>query len=212
MRRIYLIIAMVVALLGLPQTVEGQTVEQNSVIYVAERVMKAYGYDGDKEKAFTSEEYYRLWRTVEEHDESLVNEVGLFNFNHWYQAQDFMFTPRVQPVFAEIERSGRATVKVCINDGGVPRYITFRLVYERSDWYIDDFVTVEDGSLHSEKLMMRQYILENSIQGGEVSAVDEAVFPPVKEFFPLHEELKVSLDDRLGNCECSPVGSDGNVK
>lgn len=150
-------------LFALVQTGSAQSKVLNPVSDIADRVMNAYLYKGDKEKAFTSTEYFLLWQTVNEYDKTLRDEVGLFDYDHWHQAQDFV-NPQVQIVAAEILSPDKASVKVCITDVGRKDYISFPMVYERGDWYIDDFMIESQDSLTSEKAIMRQYILENNIK------------------------------------------------
>ncbi len=133
-------------------------VDKQSEAYIRRRVEQAYAYEGDdREAKFTSRAYFALWQRVAEKDAALEGEIGFFDANHWLQAQD-ADEPKIEVVSVTKSAATRAKVVVKITDFGTAVRITFPMIFERGDWFIDDFITDVDGREDSEKARMKQYV------------------------------------------------------
>lgn len=111
------------------------------------------------EAVYTSEQYYKLWQKIQEKDAQLVGEVGFINYNHWYQAQDFD-NPRYEFGPAEKISETTTTVTLNIHDLGSTRKVILLMVYERGNWFIDDFITEKGQLFRSEKAELKKYLQE----------------------------------------------------
>lgn len=122
--------------------------------YIRGRILSAYNQSyEDRERLFTSKSYYKLWQQVQDKDEAY------FDYDHWLQAQDYD-NPQVEIVSIHKESDKKASVVVRITDMGRSVDITFQVIYDTDDWYIDDFITEFDGKKSSEKELMRRYLAE----------------------------------------------------
>ncbi len=154
-RRIITAILLSLTLLPLYAQVDKQSKE-----YIKQRITNIYNHNtDDREFHYCSKDYYALYKMVVEMDEALVGEIGFFSYDHWIQAQDSE-EPKMYVRSVTIHSQARATVKVCIRDFGREQYITFPLVYENKDWFMDDFITEYKGKKMSEKELMVQYMEE----------------------------------------------------
>ncbi len=152
-----IITAILLTLIMLPLYAQ---VNKHSKEYIKQRITNIYNHNIDnREFYYCSKDYYALYKMVVEMDEALVGEIGFFSYDHWIQAQDSE-EPKMYVRSVTIHSPARATVKVCIRDFGREQQITFPLVYEYEDWFIDDFITEHGGKKMSEKELMTEYLLE----------------------------------------------------
>jgi hypothetical protein len=106
--------------------------------YIRQRVQEMYDSNrSDKEKAYTTEEYYSLYKQVQEINNNLRGEVG-FEFYHWGNSQDPEHpVAKVGEVYTyDIDI---ANVDVVITDHGDEWSTFLNLKFENGDWYVDDF-------------------------------------------------------------------------
>lgn len=110
------------------------------------------GIDGDSE--FLSTEYMNLQK--KEQEVTPEGEIGFIDYNHWIQAQDDN-NPSMMVLSAEILSEAKASVKIKIKPNSFSDEqsdVELVLIYERGDWYIDDFIGIEG----SEKQGLKDYI------------------------------------------------------
>ncbi|MGI6232082.1 MAG: hypothetical protein ACOYJF_04415 [Prevotella sp.] len=80
-------------------------------------------------------------------------EAGIvgWNFNHWGMAQDFI-RPEMHLLGVKVTDRTHATARVKITDTNFPSHVVMlRLVFERGNWQIDDFIDVSGKEQESEK-------------------------------------------------------------
>jgi hypothetical protein len=110
----------------------------------------------DKEKAYTTEDYYSLYKQVQEINNNLKGEIG-FELYHWGNSQDPEHpVAKVSEVIYgnDIER---ASVRVYITDHGNDWSVSHILRFENGDWYVSDFG--RDGNWETDA--MERFISES---------------------------------------------------
>ena len=85
-----------------------------------------------------------------------VYDVPIIDMDYWYMGQDFNDKLHIKNVKVISVSGNKATVKIIINNyEDIP--ITLKLVFERGDWFIDDF----DDLKESLKTDIREYSKSN---------------------------------------------------
>ena len=129
-----------------------ESADKHSEAYIRQRILEIYEFNVDRELYYTSKAYYELWWRMKRKDDRVDGLLGLFDYDHWTQAQDVVFGAKV--VYVEIITWTKALAVVDVNDSE----INFPLVFEEGDWFIDDFLTEYDGRWRSEKKLMKEYV------------------------------------------------------
>ena len=203
------LVSMIVFIWGFAQNGNSQTSDKQTIGYLSDRVMAVYNDHSENwEEKYTSTEYYNIWKAVTEYDKKLVGEVGFFDSDHWWRSQDSC-DPKMSVISAEINSSTSATVKVRLTDCGESSVLTFPMVYERDDWFIDDFVTWFEGKEWSEKKMMKDYCAENGIQVGTETPIlvqETSPFLPIKKFVDYQGTSNVLIKEVLKDEGYAPIG------
>lgn len=161
MKRIVTLIIASCILCGQVSAMTKTTTQSNRLDseYINDRVSEIYNSLNETknpEAKFTSEQFYKLWQTMQAKD-AILNEVGFVSSNHWYQAQDFE-KPHYEFGTAEKISGTTAIVSLTINDLGSSRKLILLMVYERGNWYVDDFITEERQLFRSEKAALKRYL------------------------------------------------------
>jgi hypothetical protein len=107
--------------------------------YIRQRVQEMYDSNrSDKEKAYTTEEYYSLYKQVQEINNNLRGEIG-FEFYHWGNSQDPEHPVATVSEVKIAAYSDVATVDVDISDHGNNWSVSHILKFENGNWYVSDF-------------------------------------------------------------------------
>lgn len=96
-----------------------------------------------------------------EKDITPKGEIGYIDYDHWTQSQDYE-NPSITVLSIEILSDSEAIAKIQIKDFKWIKPSAFKIVllYERGNWYIDDFI----GIGGSEKKGLLYYILNTKFR------------------------------------------------
>ena len=112
-----------------------------------------YNYDS----AYCSSRYYALLsRAIDVMDDDDI----LLDCDHWTDSQDYDdFTCEVDKI--ENITDSAATVVLSASNWGEEYTVTLSLLYEKDDWYVDDFI--KKYGFKSEKAYLNDFIKRNKI-------------------------------------------------
>lgn len=136
---------------------------KSRVTFIYQNMFKLYVSDQDNSDTgvglqYMSSGYLKLWNKISRIDARNPGDIGFFDSDHWIQGQDWC-SPKfeVGPVTIVVKNKAKAVVwiKDC---GSNATKVVLSLVFERQNWFIDDFIV--QGS--SEKRSMLDYINVNS--------------------------------------------------
>jgi hypothetical protein len=143
--------------------------EKHSPDYVRQRIDSIYSpyknpkYDkvgmrlmkprGDFDAMYCSMRYKNLLQKAE----AMAGEDDIvLDYDHWTNSQDDNnFTCQVGKIGSMTDST--AVVQVKAKNGGKPYDILLSLIFERGDWYVDDFLPADGGE--SEKAYLERYIV-----------------------------------------------------
>ncbi len=99
------------------------------------------------DEQFCSDEWNKL---MDKASEACDSELGLFDFDYWIMAQDWS-NLSVSDVCVNHIEGDKAQVSLVLHNFSNTKNINLQLVYERGDWYIDNFIDEvnADGGLKS---------------------------------------------------------------
>ena len=110
------------------------------------------------EKDYCSEDFNNVLKEVEEYDKKHADEyeMGYFESDYWIQGQDWNDLSMKIDSISELTENN-AKVRVIITNFGEEELVELSMVFERDDWYIDNFITFGEFG-YDEKLGMKEYI------------------------------------------------------
>lgn len=106
----------------------------------------------DLDSIYCSSRYKALLHEAQELEEE---DDMLFDYDHWTNSQDDTFFACKTVTVCNLTDS-TAIVKVNEENAGKPYAITFVLLFERNDWFVDDFLFEETGD--SDKEYFKRFI------------------------------------------------------
>ena len=108
---------------------------------------------GDFDAMYCSMRYKNLLQKAE----AMAGEDDIvLDYDHWTNSQDDNnFTCQVGKIGSMTDST--AVVQVKAKNGGKPYDILLSLIFERGDWYVDDFLPADGGE--SEKAYLERYIV-----------------------------------------------------
>ena len=122
----------------------------------------------DFDELYLTSEYNNL---LKKDIELSSGEIGFINSNHWVQGQDSDNpSMRVESVNMLSDNKAEAKIKIkAFDSSNYEEDVKLVMVYERDNWYIDDFVTYFNGKEQSEKKGLIDYIaeVENQSEGAD---------------------------------------------
>ena len=110
------------------------------------------------EKDYCSADFNAVLKQVEDYDKAHAEEddLGYYESDYWIQGQDWQdLAMKIESISELTEKS--AKVRIVITNFGEETLVELPMVYERGDWYIDNFVTFGEYG-YDEKLGMKEYI------------------------------------------------------
>ncbi len=113
------------------------------VAALKDRVSEIYTnlYEGELEERYCSEAYLEVYNAVVSADKEL-DEVGFFDSNHWTSAQDGPDSPVF--VVKSMELLSDSVAAVEVREDEMQTGATLRFVWERDNWYVEDFLYPEN--------------------------------------------------------------------
>lgn len=138
--------------------------------YIRQRVEAIYQkpWDEIREADYMTDDYMRLFNQVYQLDAQHPDELGFYDYDHWYQTQDDPTYSKVTIANVDILNATDALVTIEIRyqheqyfgEDTVHTKMFFPMKFERGDWYIDDIIVQDetgeaDGG---EKKFMQIYI------------------------------------------------------
>lgn len=111
----------------------------------------------DFDKQFCSKAWHKAVEQVNEKDSQNADEMGFFDFDYWVQGQDFNQLSATDVRVVSID-GDKAVVALNLHNCGEVTPLRLRMVYERGDWFIDDFIVKVDGRDDSLRADMDRYI------------------------------------------------------
>jgi len=111
----------------------------------------------DFEKDYCSKDFNDVLKQVEDYDkEHADDDFGFYESDYWIQGQDWNeLSMRIESISELKENS--AKVRVYISNFGEEELVELPMVFERGDWFIDNFITFGEYG-YDEKLGMKEYI------------------------------------------------------
>ena len=109
------------------------------------------------EKDYCSNDFNKVLKEVEEYDkEHAEDDLGYYESDYWIQGQDWGdLSMKIESIKDLTDNS--AKVRVIITNLGTEELVELPMVFERGDWYIDNFITFGEYG-YDEKLGMKEYI------------------------------------------------------
>ena len=114
-------------------------VDKHSSNYLSQRIDTIYSYFNkmDLDSAFCSVGYRDLMRqAMDQMDEDDI----LLDYDHWINAQDYSKDLSARAASIEAFTDSTAIVKVAVRNFGKEGEVVLRMLFERDDWYVDDFL------------------------------------------------------------------------
>jgi len=87
-----------------------------------------------------------------------IDEVGFYDYDHWIQGQDCDEKTSVRVLNVSRMEEKSAITHIEINNLGRRIRLEVPLVFERNDWFIDNFVENYKGELLDEKQNLKDYL------------------------------------------------------
>ena len=111
------------------------------------------------DREYCSAAWNKVRNQVTEKDSRLEGEMGFFDFDYWIMGQDFQDVSATDVKVQQIN-GDKATVTLTLHNCGNATPLTLAMVYERDNWFIDDFLTPGEGSTDSLRDDMNAYLNE----------------------------------------------------
>ena len=113
----------------------------------------------DFDELYLTSEYNNL---LKKDIELSSGEIGFINSSHWVQGQDSDNpSMRVESVNMLSDNKAEAKIKIkAFDSSNHEEDVKLVMVYERDNWYIDDFISYFNGIEQSEKKGLMEYIAE----------------------------------------------------
>lgn len=110
------------------------------------------------EKDYCSKDFNDVLKQVEDYDKEHAEEddLGYYESDYWIQGQDWGDLSMKIESISELKENS-AKVRVIITNFGEEELVELPMVFERGDWYIDNFITFGEYG-YDEKLGMKEYI------------------------------------------------------
>lgn len=110
------------------------------------------------EKDYCSKDFNDVLKQVEDYDKEHAEEddLGYYESDYWIQGQDWSNLSMKIESISELKENS-AKVRVIITNFGEDELVELPMVFERDDWYIDNFITFGEYG-YDEKLGMKEYI------------------------------------------------------
>ncbi len=109
------------------------------------------------DEAFCSEAWNKKLAEVVEKDNQHPDEMGFFDYDYWVMGQDFENLAVTDVKVVSFEND-KAVVSLNLHNMGNTNPIKLKMVYERGDWFIDDFITSYEGVENSVRADMDEYL------------------------------------------------------
>ena len=104
-------------------------------------VLNDTNFDG----LYCSDDWNQTVAKVTEKDSKNDDEIGFFDADYWVMGQDFSELS-ISDVAVESINGSRATVVMMLHNCGSATPVRLTMVYERGNWFIDDFFEDYDAS------------------------------------------------------------------
>lgn len=104
-------------------------------------VLNETNFDG----LYCSDDWNQTVAKVTEKDSKNDDEIGFFDADYWVMGQDFSELS-ISDVAVESINGSRATVVMMLHNCGSATPVRLTMVYERGNWFIDDFCEDYDAS------------------------------------------------------------------
>lgn len=116
----------------------------------------------NKEAKYCSEIYLKVFTPVNKKDKQMLSTgegIGFFDYDHWTNSQDELENPKFEIKTLKMTSPTEAIVEIRENQWGTGAEL--KMVWERDNWYVDDFLRSDGYGNEVER--MKEYLKENGI-------------------------------------------------
>ena len=111
------------------------------------------------DKDYCSAAWNQAVAQVMEKDQQDADGMPFFDFDYWVMGQDFN-QMSVADVKVESLDGDQALVSLILRNSGSDNHVKLKMVYERDEWMIDDFITNYEGEDDSLRADMAEYLAQ----------------------------------------------------